>query len=154
MKTIKVSALALFASLAAPAFAADQADPVAVVQKYLAAFSAGDKAAAAALCTPDAVIVDDFPPYVWKGPNACATWWDALGAYNASQGIGAPETIGTAGAPWRSVVTGEQAYVVVPMSYHYTQHGKPVLEDGSTWTLAMTKTPSGWLITGWAWGQH
>jgi ketosteroid isomerase-like protein len=156
MTKIKTSALALLVSLlgAAPAFASDKDDALAVVQKYLAAFNTGDRTAAAALCAPDAIVIDDFAPYAWQGPNTCTTWWDALGAYNQAQGIGLPSDVKQSGAPWQLSVTGDRAYIVLPVTYDYTQRGKPVVEAGSIWTLALQKTTSGWLITGWSWAQH
>ena len=51
-------------------------------------------------------------------------------------------------------VTGDRAYVVVPASYKYKEHGKPVSETGSTFTVALQKGPAGWLIAGWAWSKH
>jgi ketosteroid isomerase-like protein len=154
MGTKMMVAAGLAASmLAGPALALDADDALAVVQRYDDAFNANDKAAASALCAPDAVIIDDFAPHVWRGPNACSVWWDALGAYDASQGIGDPSHV-KIGTPWRNVITGDRAYIVVPATYDYMQHGKSVVEAGSIWTLVLRKTASGWLITGWAWGQH
>ncbi|MGH6986829.1 MAG: nuclear transport factor 2 family protein [Caulobacteraceae bacterium] len=146
-------ALALFAMLPGTALAGGK-DPMAVVQKYLAAFNTGDRAAAAALCARDAVVIDDFPPYVWRGVNTCTTWWDALGAYDQTQGIGPPSEVKQSGAPWRLSVADDRAYIVLPVTYDYAQRGQPVVEAGSIWTIALEKTASGWLISGWSWAQH
>jgi hypothetical protein len=51
-------------------------------------------------------------------------------------------------------VNGSRAYVVVPATYTYKQHGKPVTEDGSVWTLVLQKSGADWKIAGWSWGQH
>ena len=51
-------------------------------------------------------------------------------------------------------VTGDRAYVVEPVVYTYKQHGKPVTESGSVWTLAMIKTGGAWRVSGWSWAQH
>ncbi|HXQ10284.1 MAG TPA: nuclear transport factor 2 family protein [Caulobacteraceae bacterium] len=151
MTKIKVLVFGLLVSLpAAPAFASDKDDAMAAVQKYLASFNTGDRAAAAALCAPDAIVIDDFPPYAWQGPNTCTTWWDALGGYNQAQGIGLPSDVKQSGAAWQLSVTGDRAYIVLPVTYDYAQHGKAVVEAGSIWTIALEKTASGWLIAGWS----
>ena len=149
-----VAAAAVAASMmAAPVLASGADNALAVVQKYDDAVNANNKAAANAMCAPDAVIIDDFAPYVWQKPIACAVWWDALGAYDTAQGIGEPSHV-KIGTPWRNVITGNRAYIVVPATYAYMRHGKPVVEAGAVWTVTLKKTASGWLITGWAWGQH
>jgi hypothetical protein len=43
---------------------------------------------------------------------------------------------------------------VVPANYNYKQDGKPMVETGSTFTLALQKVAAAWRITGWAWGKH
>lgn len=55
---------------------------------------------------------------------------------------------------WRVNVTGDRAYVVVPVKYTYKRNGKPMAEIGSVWTLTLQKGADGWLISGWAWAQH
>ena len=142
----------VFAScFAGPSLASDESDVMAVVKSYLADMNNGDVANFTKLCAPQTVIIDDFPPHVWQGANACTEWLTALVAYDAKKGI-TPEAL-TIGAPRRLSVNGDQAYVVLPAGYKYTLQGKPVDETNSVWTISLQKSADGWRVTGWAWGQ-
>jgi hypothetical protein len=138
--------------VAAPAAASDQADAYAAVKKFDDSFNKGDTKTALAICVDQAIIIDDFAPHVWSGGQGCGPWLNALGAYNKANGI--TDGIVTLGKPWHTDVTGDRSYVVVPVKYTYKQNGKPVIESGSVWTLALQKLAAGWRITGWAWAQH
>jgi len=136
---------------ARPSFASDASDVMAVVKAYLADMNKGDVTNFTKLCAPQAIILDDFPPHVWQGANACTEWLNALVAYDAKIGI-EPEQL-TMGAPRRLSVDGDHAYVVLPAGYKYKLHGKLINETHSVWTIALQKTADGWRVTGWAWAQ-
>jgi ketosteroid isomerase-like protein len=147
-----VAALAVAPFVATPAFASDETDVVATVKQYLDYLNKGDADKAAALCTPQASIIDDFSPHAWQGATACSDWWNALVAFDKNSGI-ADEHV-TISKPWRVAVTGDRAYVVVPATYKYKQKGRPVTESGAVWTFALQKLMGGWRVAGWAWAQH
>ena len=150
---IRIGLAALAAMLAvAQAQASPRDNVLGVVQKFDDAFSSGSKAAVVGACTDDAIIIDDFAPHVWQGPNACGVWYDAYGADATANGIAGG--IVKIGKPFQVTVSADRGYVVVPARYTYTQHGKPVVEDGSNWTLALQKVGGAWKISGWAWAQH
>lgn len=157
LKKMRLSALGLVAGMAfgscfaTQSFASDEIDVMAVVKAYLADMNNGDVAHFTKLCAPQTVIIDDFPPHVWQGANACTEWLTALVAYDAKKGI-TPEAL-TIGAPRRLSVNGDHAYVVLPAGYKYTLQGKPVDETNSVWTISLQKSADGWRVTGWAWGQ-
>ena len=44
---------------------------------FIETFNRNDMQAMAAMFTPEAVIVDDIPPYVWQGRGACARFGHA-----------------------------------------------------------------------------
>jgi len=146
-----IAAVAFSAVSATPAFASDQTDAFAAVKKFDDSFNKGDMKTALGMCTDQAIIIDDFAPHVWSG-TGCSGWAGALDAYNKKSGI--TDGIVSLGKPWHTDVTGDRGYVVVPVKYTYKQNGKPVVESGSVWTLALQKAASGWKITGWAWAQH
>lgn len=153
MRSIQSILLACLAFLSfVAAHADDKADVLAKVAKFDAAFNSGDTKTAFALCSTSAIIIDDFPPYVWQGANTCQSWLNELTAYDKHVGI-TDEKV-TIGVPWQANVTGDRAYVVVPATYTHKTHGKPVVESGAVWTMALQKTSSGWIIAGWAWAQH
>jgi ketosteroid isomerase-like protein len=143
--------MALTSCFAGPSFASDESDVMAVVKAYLADMNNGDVANFTKLCAPQTVIIDDFPPHVWQGANACAEWLNALVAYDAKMGV-TPEAL-TIGAPRRLSVNGDHAYVVLPAGYKYTLQGKLIDEAHSVWTISLQKTADGWRVTGWAWAQ-
>ena len=143
--------VALTSGFASPSFASDASDVMAVVKAYLADINKGDAPNFTKLCAPQTIILDDFPPHVWQGANACADWLNALVAYDAKTGVTPVEL--TMGDPSRLSVDGDHAYVVLPAGYKYTQHGKPIDETHSVWTIALQKMADGWRVTGWAWSQ-
>jgi hypothetical protein len=134
------------------ASATDADDALKVVKQYDDAFNKNDGKTANALCTADATIIDDFAPHIWTGANTCSVWWDALDVYDKKEGI--TDEVVKFGKPWRNVVTGDRAYIVVPATYTYKQNGKPVKEIGSNWALVLQKTAAGWKLAGWSWAQH
>ena len=140
----------LFTAL--PAAAADTSSFMSPVNQFIDGFNKGDAKNALKACASPASIVDEFPPHEWQGPTACADWANAYNANAARNGI--TDGIVTLGKPTHVDVSGDRAYVVVPANYAYKQHGKSVLETGSIFTVALKKSASGWLITGWAWAKH
>ena len=143
--------MALASCFATPSFASDESDVMAVVKAYLADMNKGDVTYFTKSCAPQTIILDDFPPHVWQGANACTDWLNALVAYDAKTGV-TPEAL-TIGAPRRLSVDGDHAYVVLPAGYKYQVHGKPIDETHSVWTIALQKMADGWRVTGWAWSQ-
>jgi ketosteroid isomerase-like protein len=150
------AALVAIAISAAPALAAAplsaQAAVMATVHQFVDAFNRGDVKTGEAACASPASVIDEFPPHEWQGPTACADWAAAYAANAKATGV--TDGIVTLSAPARVDVTGDRAYVVVPASYSYKENGKPVLEQGSIFTVALKKTVAGWRITGWAWAKH
>ena len=145
----------VLAALVAPALAdrpPQSAEVLATVNQFVDGFNTGDVKKGLAACAPSASIVDEFPPHEWHGANACANWAAAYDANAKANGI----TDGWVklGTPMHVDVDGDSAYVVVPATYTYKQHGKPVAETGSVFTVALKKTAAGWRITAWAWGEH
>ena len=87
--------ISLLALAGGPALASDKSDVVAAVKKFDDAFNKGDAKGIVAACTPQALIIDDFPPHAWQGADTCANWARALDAYDKQSGIVAgPVTIG------------------------------------------------------------
>ncbi|MGA8534231.1 MAG: hypothetical protein WB615_09015 [Candidatus Tumulicola sp.] len=135
-----------------PGMPATASQALAAVHQFIDGFNKGDLESALATCAPRASIVDEFPPHEWQGSSACADWARDLAATNKSAGItGGVVTLGT---PWRIDVNGSRAYLVVPASYSYKVHGKPINETGSILTVALQRLGGVWRMTGWAWTAH
>jgi ketosteroid isomerase-like protein len=137
---------------AGSAAASEQTAVMASVHQFIDGFNKGDAKTALAACASPASIIDDVTPHQWQGPTACADWSHSYDADAKKNGI--TDGIVTLGTPWHVDVTGDRAYVVVPVTYTYKQNGRPVTESGSIYTVALKKVAAGWRITGWAWAKH
>jgi len=140
---------AALALCAANAGATDE-KPFATVQKFIDSFNKGDAAAAAAThsATADLAIVDEVAPYQWNGPQAFQAWATALEADSRKNGITNASV--AISAPTRELVSGDQAYLIVPSVYSFKQGGKPMSEKAQM-TVSLRKGASGWLIHSWTW---
>ena len=146
-------ALAVSAALSAQAVSAsEQSLIMATARQFLSGVNSGDMTSSVAACASPAWIIDDFPPHEWQGPTACADWARAFQQAAKEEGI--TDNNVTLGQPWHVDITGDRAYVVIPARYAYKQHGKPMVEAGSIFTMVMHKLPTGWRISSWAWAEH
>jgi ketosteroid isomerase-like protein len=143
-----IVALAL-AAAAGSAAASDKTDVMATVNQFIDGFNKGDVKSALAACASPASIVDEFPPYAWQGPTACADWAGDFEANAKKDQI--TDSVVTLAKPKHVVVAADRAYVVVKADYDYKLKGKRVSQKGATMTLALQKSAAGWRITGWAW---
>lgn len=134
------------------AFASEKTDVLAAVHRFFDNLDTNHLETALAVCDSPVSIIDEFPPHEWHGPTACADWWKALDVYNVKNGI--TDGSATLGTPWSVDVTGDRAYVVLPATYTYKQHGEPIKESRSVFTVALKRTSAGWRITGWTWSKH
>ena len=141
--------LACLTLCAAAAGAADE-KPYATVQKFIDSFNKGDAAAAAAThsATADLAIVDEVAPYQWNGPQAFQAWATALEADSKKNGITDPSV--AISAPTRELVSGDQAYLIVPSVYTFKQGGKPMAEKAQM-TVVLKKESGAWKIHAWTW---
>jgi ketosteroid isomerase-like protein len=135
----------------APAFASDESDALSLVQKWIDSFNKNDAKAVTAVCTKDAIILDDFPPHIWQGPNTCARWFQDFQAFAAKSDITEPAV--SLEKAQHVDITSDVAYVVIPTTFTFKKSGKPVKETGIV-TLKLHKTSTGWLIAGWAWADQ
>jgi len=148
----RVSIAFAIALVATSAAASDNTDVMATVHQFTDGLNKGDTKTALAACAAPSSIIDEFPPYGWQGATACADWANDFATYNKANGITDP--VATLAKPRHVDITGERAYVVVPATYTYKQHGKKVTESGSTLTVALQKSANGWAITSWTWSKH
>jgi len=131
---------------------AQTTDPqvMAPITKFMDTFNKGDVAGAASTHAAggDVVIVDEVPPFVWRGPGAFQGWAGDLAKYDKEHGI-TDEHVAI-GAATRTEVGGDTAYVIVPATYTFKQGGA-AMRAAAQMTFALKKEPSGWLIQGWTW---
>ena len=150
MRILSMAALVTFA-LAAPARAQTaDVDVMAPIQKFVDSFNKGDAAAAAAThaAGADLTIIDEVPPYLWRGAKAFQSWSGDLD--NDAKKNGISDQSVTLSAPTRTERNGDQAYVIVPAVYSFKQRGAAMRETAQM-TFVLRRGASGWLIHGWTW---
>jgi hypothetical protein len=152
MATISLLVCLIAATAGAQTAGAQTPNPqvIAPIQKFIDSFNKGDVAAAAAThaAEADLVILDEVPPFLWRGPRAFQQWSTDLDNDAKKQGITEPMV--TLAAASRTEVNGDQAYVVVPAVYTFKQRGVTMRESAQM-TFALKKGANGWLIHGWTW---
>jgi hypothetical protein len=123
---------------------------IAPIQKFLDSFNKGDSAGAMAThaAGADLVIIDEVPPFIWRGTKAFQAWSAALDSFSKKAGM--TEQMVTISAPTRTESSGDSAYVVVPAVYTYKEKGV-AMREAAQMTFALKKGASGWLIHGWTW---
>ena len=139
--------------LAIPAGAASgKAAVMATIDQFVNGFNAGNVAMETATCDRSASIIDDFPPHVWHGATACADWAAAYASFAKKNGMTDGKVV--LGTPSHVDITNDRAYVVVPATFAFKMHGKPVTQADCIFTLALRSVAGTWRITGWAWADH
>jgi len=137
--------------MGAPASAqTPDAQLMAPIQKFIDSFNKGDTAGAAAThaAGADLTIIDEVPPYLWRGAQAFQTWSADLESDAKKRGITDPQV--TIGAATRTETNGDQAYVVVPAVYTFKERGV-AMREAAQMTFMLKKGQGGWLIHGWTW---
>jgi hypothetical protein len=150
MRFLPFAALVCFA-LAVPARAqTTDAELMAPIQKFVDSFNKGDAAGAAAThaAGADLTIVDEVPPYLWRGPKAFYAWSADLESDAKKQGMTEPMV--TLSAPTRTEKQSAEAYVIVPAVYSFKKGGA-AMSEAAQMTFVLKKGSAGWLIHAWAW---
>jgi len=139
------------AFLVAPAGAqAPDSQLMAPIQKFIDSFNKGDSAGASAThaAGADLTIIDEVPPFVWRGAKAFHDWSAALDSDSKQAGI--TDQMVTISAPTRTESNADSAYVVVPAVYTFKQKGV-AMREAAQMTFVLKKGASGWVIHGWTW---
>ena len=148
MKSVLLG-LACVAGLSiASAALAGEAKVEAPIRVFIDAFNKGDVKAASATHLASVSIIDEVPPYMWRGPKAFAGWVADLSQNDKVAGI--TSEMVTLGEVQRELVTGSTAYVIVGATYSFNQKGVAMHEPAQM-TFALKKSAAGWKIAGWTW---
>jgi len=150
MRILSVATLVWFA-LAAPATGQTaDAELMAPIQKFMDSFNKGDAAAAAAThaAGADLAIIDEVPPYLWRGAKAFQSWSADLEGDAKKNGI--TDSMVTLSPPTRTERSADQAYVIVPAVYSFKQRGA-AMREAAQMTFVLRRGASGWLIHAWTW---
>ncbi|MGO8796062.1 MAG: DUF4440 domain-containing protein [Candidatus Sulfotelmatobacter sp.] len=135
--------------LVSAAFAASPGDVTTPIHQFIDGFNNGDtKSAYAAYATGDILIIDEFAPHSWVGPHAAQDW--AADYDKHAHATGVSDGSVKYGAPTRTEVEGDVAYVIVPTRYSYKEHGKAMTEKGEM-TFVLHAEAGDWKISAWTW---
>jgi ketosteroid isomerase-like protein len=126
-------------------------DPMAAVHQYIDGFNNGDTQAMAAVFAVSGSILDGMAPHLWQGPTATQDWSRDVLAEGAQHDASGYHV--TLGEPFHHNVTGDSAYVVVPVTMTFQVHGRQVTQTGAVFTVALRKLPAGWRIAALAWAK-
>jgi hypothetical protein len=122
---------------------------MAAVRYCIDAFNKGHARRMAATFVVRDSILDGMRPHLWQGPTATQDWsGDVL---IEGKQHGASDYFVTVGAPLHNNITGDSAYVVVPVIMTFKVGGKQVTQSGAFFTVALRKFAEGWRIAAWAW---
>ncbi len=94
-------------------------------------------------------MADQFPPFLWSGPDACVRYANDFAA------VAKRARLVALGATVRSTTTipaGSRLYAVTRVTLTPTVAGRdPSPEDG-IWTFVLLRAPRGWKIASMSWG--
>lgn len=123
---------------------------MAPINRFIDAFNKGDMAGAAAThaAKADLVIIDEVPPFLWRGAQAFQAWAADLEADAKKRGLTDQKV--TLKEPTRAETNGPDAYVIVPAIYSFKENGVEMRETAQM-TFTLKKDADGWLIHGWTW---
>jgi ketosteroid isomerase-like protein len=146
-----LTAVAMAVLLATSVAASEKADVMSVVHEWVDAANKGDMKTFVALCARQSTLVDDFPPFVWQGPDGCAKWWSDNQALAKAEALTDEKVI--LGKPLRLSVTGDHAYLITRDDFIFAAKGKRMKETGAIHTFVLQKSASGWRVSSETWAS-
>ena len=145
-------ALSLLMTAAPTRASASPAELLQPVDRFVEAFNRWDLAYPEDVFTPDCVVVDIFPPFLWQGRGAPQAWWRALAGDNAAEHArrAALHEHLTHGAVAALQQTDLSAKFDLPATLTYQRGGVSRTITGR-WIFTETPTARGWRITSHTW---
>ena len=147
-------AAAFLAVAFVPAVAAAAQNPappapiVKLANAVVHAANTDDASALAGIFTGDAVVVDENPPFAWRGAGAGVAWWHVVEAVTRKAKMTHLKAIDVRRGEFRQSAT--DAYLVQPMTVTGVVAGKPFAEPG-TMTYTFHGSGATWLISTMVW---
>ena len=124
-------------------------DVNAPIQQMLQGFNSGDvKMVASAYASGSITIVDEVAPHFWSGTKANDAWLADIDKHDKAAGVTDGKVTAKPGN--RTEISGDNAYVVVPVTYTYKQKDKPMAQDAHM-VFVLHKEGGAWKIASWIW---
>jgi ketosteroid isomerase-like protein len=135
----------------APILAAPKLPPAPILKLANAVIhgaNTDDASALAGLYTDDAVVVDENPPFVWRGAGAGAAWWHVVDDVTKKIKLTHLQAVNVRISEFKQSAT--DAYLVQPLTVAGIANRKPFAEAG-TMTYTFHNTGGTWLISSQVW---
>ena len=117
--------------------------PVHAIASFMATL---DETKLAEVFADDIVIVENFAPYVFRGPDAALRWRDGFRAH----ADGLDGLVAAFGPVQDFSRSGDTAYFVLPTTWTGKTNQKPFEEEGG-WAFVLRRQGAGWRIASYAW---
>lgn len=147
VRTIAVLALALGPTVAMAA-TMPPAPILKLANAVLRATNSDNGVALRGLFTDDAIVVDENPPFVWRGSGAGVAWWHVVEAVTRKAKITHLKAINVRRGEFKQTPT--DAYLVESLTVAGVSGGKPFAEAG-TLTYTFHRAGGTWLISTMVW---
>jgi hypothetical protein len=98
----------------------------------------------------DLAIVENFPPFLFRGATAAARWEQGFRRHAAEDDY---TELAVKFGPARDFsVSGDRAYFCLPTTWTGLTHGRPFEEHGA-WAFVVQRGSNGWRILAYGWGE-
>ena len=118
-------------------------EPIEKIARFIAT---GEEACLSAFATRDVVILENFAPHLFSGPDAVARW--AAGMREHAKTLAGLKH--RFGAPQDFTGDGRHVFFSLPTHWQGTTHGRPFHEDGG-WSFLLVKEQGGWRVKSYGW---
>ena len=118
-------------------------EPVEKIARFIAT---GDVACLSAFATRDVVILENFAPHLFSGPDAVARWASDMREH-AKTLTDLRHSFGPAQDFTRG---GEHVFFSLPTHWQGKTQGRPFHEDGG-WSFLLVKEAGGWRVKSYGW---
>ena len=119
---------------------------MAAVEKIARFIETGEDANLSAFAGSGVVIVENFAPYLFDGPDAVARWAKEMRAHMA----GTKDLKHSFGPATDFGITGDRAFFSLPTHWSGHAAGRHVDEDGG-WAFVLTQQNGEWRVLSYGW---
>jgi hypothetical protein len=118
-------------------------EPVEKIARFIAT---GDAACLSAFAERDVVILENFAPHLFVGPDAVARWAEGMRDH-AKTLASLKHSFGSA---QDFIHEGEHVFFSLPTHWQGTTKGRPFHEDGG-WSFLLVKNQNAWRVKSYGW---